>query len=191
MTSGIRIPKDRANARYIIKNALKGQGHAQAIFEITEAVDSTKGQYKYQSADTALVMQVIESVVPGGAEKFIREELFAPLGIDFYVWQEDLSGLPKAAAGSSLRSRDMLKVGQLVLNQGRWKGDAHYGYFWWYESYEVSGKTYLSKQGRGAGGQFIIILPDIDVVAVITAHNKGMGGMLNQVCTALITAFSK
>jgi hypothetical protein len=49
----------------------------------------------------------------------------------------------------------------------------------------------LSKQGRGAGGQFIIILPDIDVVAVITAHNKGMGGMLNQVCTALITAFSK
>ena len=212
MTSGIRIPKDRANARYIIKNALKGQGHAQAIFEITEAVDSTKGQYKYQSADTALVMQVIESVVPGGAEKFIREELFAPLGIDFYVWQEDLSGLPKAAAGSSLRSRDMLKVGQLVLNQGRWKGEqfipadfidratsplvktkgnAHYGYFWWYESYEVSGKTYLSKQGRGAGGQFIIILPDIDVVAVITSHNKGMGGMLNQVCTALITAFSK
>lgn len=210
MCSGIRMPKDRIlNAAK--KGSMNGRAHAQALFSLSDPINNLSKQYKYQSADTILVMQVIDSVVPGGAEKFIREELFGPMGIDFYNWEKDLSGLPKAAAGSSLRSRDMLKVGHIVLNDGKWmgeqlipreyleratsplvntRGNAKYGYFWWSESYEVDGKTYLSKQGRGAGGQFLIILPEIEVVAVLTAHNKGMGGILNQTCQALIKTFS-
>jgi hypothetical protein len=54
----------------------------------------------------------------------------------------------------------------------------------------VDGKIYKSKQGRGAGGQLLIILREIEVVAVLTAHNKGMGGILNQTCQALIKTFS-
>ena len=122
MCSGIRMPK------YRILNAAKngsinGRAHAQALFSLSDPINSSSKEYKYQSADTILVMQVIESVVPGGAEKFIREELFRPMGIDFYNWEKGLSGLPRAAAGSSLRSRDMLKVGQLVLNHGEWMGE--------------------------------------------------------------------
>ncbi|HAF58455.1 MAG TPA: serine hydrolase [Opitutae bacterium] len=210
MCSGIRMPK------YRILNAAKngsinGRAHAQALFSLSDPINSSSKEYKYQSADTILVMQVIESVVPGEAEKFIREELFGPMDIDFYNWEKGLSGLPRAAAGSSLRSRDMLKVGHLVLNDGEWmgeqlipreyleratsplvdtRGNAKYGYFWWSENYEVDGKIYKSKQGRGAGGQFLIILPEIEVVAVLTAHNKGMGGILNQTCQALIKTFS-
>ena len=210
MCSGIRMPKDRIlNAAK--KGSVNGGAHAQALFSLSDPINNSSKEYKYQSADTILVMQVIDSVVPGGAEKFIREELFGPMDIDFYNWGKDLSGLPKAAAGSSLRSRDMLKVGHLVLNDGKWmgeqlipreyleratsplvktRGSAKYGYFWWSENYEVDGKIYKSKQGRGAGGQLLIILPEIEVVAVLTAHNKGMGGILNQTCQALIKTFS-
>ena len=210
MCSGIRMPKDRIlNAAK--KGNVNGGAHVQALFSLSDPINNSSKEYKYQSADTILVMQVIDSVVPGGAEKFIREELFGPMDIDFYNWGKDLSGLPKAAAGSSLRSRDMLKVGHLVLNDGKWmgeqlipreyleratsplvktRGSAKYGYFWWSENYEVDGKIYKSKQGRGAGGQLLIILPEIEVVAVLTAHNKGMGGILNQTCQALIKTFS-
>jgi CubicO group peptidase (beta-lactamase class C family) len=210
MCSGIRMPKDRIlNAAK--KGNVNGRAHAQALFSLSDPINNSSKEYKYQSADTILVMQVIDSVVPGGAEKFIREELFGPMDIDFYSWGKNLSGLPKAAAGSSLRSRDMLKVGHLILNDGKWmgeqlipreyleratsplvktRGSAKYGYFWWSENYEVDGKIYKSKQGRGAGGQLLIILPEIEVVAVLTAHNKGMGGILNQTCQALIKTFS-
>ena len=57
-------------------------------------------------------------------------------------------------------------------------GKSSYGYFWWVEDFEAGGKTYHGKQGRGAGGQFIFMFPELDLVVVVTAHNKGMGTLL-------------
>lgn len=42
----------------------------------------------------------------------------------------------------------------------------------------VGDKNYLCKSGRGAGGQFILMIPALDLIMVITAHQKGMGKML-------------
>jgi CubicO group peptidase (beta-lactamase class C family) len=158
-------------------------------------------------------MQVLEAVVPGTAEDFIREQLLQPMSIRNYGWQEDLSGFPKAAAGSSFLSRDMIKMGLLTLNQGTWKGQQHlpsafvkkattpllfkgttgsdYGYFWWYQERQVKDKKYPCIQGRGAGGQFIFVFPTLDLVAVVTAHNQGMGKMLRDLPEILIPAFSE
>ena len=132
------------------------------------------------------------------------------MGVCNYHWQADTSGLPKSAAGSSFRSRDMLKMGLLAMNEGKWQGEqlipvefvtratspirrtygkSSYGYFWWTEDYEIGGKQYHCKQGRGAGGQFIFMFPEIDLVAVVTAHNKGMGNMLRTLPQKLIPAF--
>ena len=155
-------------------------------------------------------MQVLEAVVPGSAKDFIRNELWGRMGVSSYHWQDDISGLPKSAAGSSVRSRDMLKMGMLVMNNGKWKnqqlipaeyveratsplrqtyGKSHYGYFWWGEDVEVGEKTYRCKQGRGAGGQFIFMFPELDLIAVATAHNQGMGNMLHTLPQKLIPAF--
>jgi CubicO group peptidase (beta-lactamase class C family) len=136
-----------------------------------------------------------------------------PMGIINYGWVEDLSGFPKAAAGSSFLSRDMIKMGLLTLNQGTWKGQQHlpsafvkkattpllfkgttgsdYGYFWWYQERQVKDKKYPCIQGRGAGGQFIFVFPTLDLVAVVTAHNQGMGKMLRDLPDILIPAFSE
>jgi CubicO group peptidase (beta-lactamase class C family) len=158
-------------------------------------------------------MQVLEAVVPGTAEAFIREQLLKPMHISNYGWQEDLSGFPKAAAGSSLLSRDMIKMGLLTLNQGKWRGQQHlpsafvkkattpllfngttdtdYGYFWWHQVRKVKDKKYPCIQGRGAGGQFIFVFPTLDLVASVTSHNQGMGKMLRDLPEILIPAFSE
>ena len=169
---------------------MKGQRQAEMILNSARRV---KGQYKYQGSDPLLVMQVVEAVVPGTAEDFIKKEVLGRLGISEYAWQPELSGLPKAAAGSSLRSRDMLKLGLLVANGGKWNDEqlwsaefirkavspiytnkvGHtYGYFWWGSEMELSGKKHRCISARGAGGQFIFILPTLDLIVVVTSHNK-------------------
>ena len=210
MSSGIRLDPDKAAELRKSPEQLKSQAQIQAYLENSEPIPPAPRIFKYQASDPAITMQVLESVVPGSAKDFIRKELWARLGVDNYQWQPDISGLPKSAAGSSIRSRDMLKMGLLVLNNGKWKGEqlipaefvqratnpicktggqSSYGYFWWTQDYEIAGRTYHSKQGRGAGGQFIFMFPALDLIAIVTAHNKGMGNMLRTLPQKLIPAF--
>jgi CubicO group peptidase (beta-lactamase class C family) len=210
MSSGIRVQPDKVKLLRKSPERLRGQGQIQAYLQHSDPIPPAPRKFKYQASDPALAMQVIEAVVPGTAEDFIREELLGRLGINNYGWQADTSGLPKSAAGSSFLSRDMLKMGMLVLNKGKWQGKqlipadyikratspitlsygkSFYGYFWWVEDFEVAGKTYHCMQGRGAGGQFIFMFPELDLIAVVTAHNKGMGTMLRSLPQKLIPAF--
>jgi CubicO group peptidase (beta-lactamase class C family) len=215
MRSGIRLPKKKIGEIIQRPSLLRGQGQARAYLQFSQDLpvlsDSSLQPFKYQSSDTVLTMQVLEAVVPGTAEAFIREQLLKPMHISNYGWQEDLSGFPKAAAGSSLLSRDMIKMGLLTLNQGKWRGQQHlpsafvkkattpllfngttdtdYGYFWWHQVRKVKDKKYPCIQGRGAGGQFIFVFPTLDLVASVTAHNQGMGKMLRQLPEVLIQAF--
>lgn len=210
MSSGIRLNPDKTAQLRNSPAKLKGQAQIQAYLDNSEPIAAAPRAFKYQASDPAITMQVIESVVPGTAKDFIHKEFWGRLGVDNYHWQPDISGLPKSAAGSSVRSRDMLKVAQLVLNQGVWNGEqlipaefvqratspickagrqSSYGYFWWTQDYEIAGRTYHCKQGRGAGGQFIFMFPALDLIAIVTAHNKGMGEMLQALPKQLIPAF--
>lgn len=210
MSSGIRLDQDEVNLLRQQPELLKGQGQIQAYLEYSDPIPPAPREFKYQASDPAITMQVLEAVVPGSAENFIRDELWGRMGVRNYHWQADTSGLPKSAAGSSFRSRDMLKMGMLVLNKGIWQGtqlipavfveratsplkhsyaESCYGYFWWVQDIEVDGENYRCKQGRGAGGQFIFMFPNLDLIAVVTAHNKGMGNMLQKLPRKLIVAF--
>jgi len=44
---------------------------------------------------------------------------------------------------------------------------------------------------RGAGGQFIFMFPELDLVTVITSHDKGMGDMLKTLPQQIIPAFTQ
>ena len=210
MTSGIRLDADKANFLRQQPGRLQGQRQIQAYLEHSTPISPAPREFKYQASDPSIAMQVLEAVVPGSAKDFIRNELWGRMGVSSYHWQDDISGLPKSAAGSSVRSRDMLKMGMLVMNNGKWQnqqlipakfveratsplrqtyGKSHYGYFWWGEDVEVGEKTYRCKQGRGAGGQFIFMFPELDLIAVATAHNQGMGNMLHTLPQKLIPAF--
>jgi len=199
MHSGIRI--DQEKAKELMKNPglLKGQGQIQTYLTHSAPIPPMPREFKYQGSDPSMTMQVLEAVVPGTARDFIEKEVLAKLGIRNFGWQDDISELPKSAAGSSMRSRDMLKWGLLVMNKGEWKGEqlvpaefvkratsrihtnkqgTSYGFFWWRHDAPVGDKTFDCMSGRGAGGQFIMMFPELDLIAVVTSHNKGMGDML-------------
>lgn len=212
MGSGIRIDKEKARELMKHRELLKGQGQIEAYMANSTPIPPAPREFKYQGADPSMTMQVLEAVVPGTAKDFIDKELLKPLGIVNYAWQDDISGLPKAAAGCSFRSRDMLKFGMLVANEGKWndeqlvpakfveqatgrlhtnEGGTSYGYFWWRADMKVGDKSYDCKSGRGAGGQFILMLPELDLIIVTTSHNKGMGKTLENTPKHLLPAFIK
>lgn len=191
-------------------DALKGQGQVQTYLQHSAPVPKASRQFNYQGADPCLVMQVLEASVPGSARRFIEKELLRRMGIRNFAWQDDVSGLPKSAAGSSMRSRDMIKWGMLTMSGGQWNGkqlipqefvtkavsrlhtnpqSTSYGFFWWRENMVAGGRKIDCISGRGAGGQFILMFPELKLIAVITAHNKGMGNSLKTFPKHVLPAF--
>ena len=144
--------------------------------------------WNYSGGDVALLGAIIQKASGKTLEEFAREALFTPLGIADPEWSFMTNGDAAAASGLRLRSRDMAKLGQLVLADGMWEGKpvvpaewlrelmrprfpteyGHYGYLWWISSYGAVTKTVDSVEASGLGGQRIIVLPKLDMVVVFT-----------------------
>jgi CubicO group peptidase (beta-lactamase class C family) len=122
MRSGIRISKEQEEEFEKNPAQLKGQGRIQAVLEHSAPITAESQHFLYQG-DAMLVMQVIDAVVPGTAEDFIKNELFGKMGITNYNWLIEVSGLPDAGTESSITSRAMVKMGTLVMNKGKWTGE--------------------------------------------------------------------
>ena len=210
MRSGIRIPQ---NVQQQIRSDTaknEGQHQVQMFFERTAPIPSAPREFKYQGIDPAMTMQVLEAVVPGSADNFLEKELLEKLKITHLHWPDDINGLPKSAAGSSMRSRDMMKWGLLVRQHGQSNGEQlipsefmkqatsplcepsetnSYGFFFWQNNAEVGETKTECITCRGAGGQFIFFFPKRDVIAVVTSHNKGMGPLLKTLPSRVLPSF--
>lgn len=121
MTTGIRVSSENKKK---IRNdpKLKGQKLVQALFEHSTPITAEAQMFKY-SDGPELVMQVIGAVVPGTAQDFIKNEFLDKMGITNYDWPTTVSGLPKSGGSVSITSRDMVKLGTLAMNKGRWQGE--------------------------------------------------------------------
>ena len=210
MRSGIRIPQ---NVQQQIRSDTaknQGQHQVQMFFERTAPIPSAPREFKYQGIDPAITMHVLEAVVPGTAQTFLKKELLEKLKITQFHWPDDINGLPKSAAGSSMRSRDMMKWGLLVRQHGQYNGEQlippefmkqatsplcepsetnSYGFFFWQNNAEVGETKTECITCRGAGGQFIFFFPKADVIAVVTSHNKGMGPLLKTLPSVVLPSF--
>lgn len=149
----------------------------------------------YCSGGVAVVGRVTENAVHAKLPDFAQAHLFAPLGISRadWVWNYDLTNQDKEYSQIHLRPRDMLKLGILFANGGRWQGrqvisefwvrasiaehshvdNVSYGYFWWRPWLNVdlpSGVQHVDViSAQGNGGQKIYLVPQFDLVAVFTA----------------------
>ena len=210
MRSGIRIPQNVQQQIRADTAENHGQHQVQKFFEHTAPIADRPREFKYQGIDPAITMQVLEAVVPGAAENFLKKELLEKLNISEFQWPEDINGLPKSAAGSSMRSRDMMKWGLLVRQQGKFNGEQlipadyieqatsalcspsetnSYGFFFWQNVAEIGETKQECVTCRGAGGQFIFFFPKRDVIAVVTSHNKGMGPLLKTLPNKVLPFF--
>ena len=212
MRSGIRISKNIQNQIRSDTANTQGQHQVQMFFERTALITSAPREFKYQGIDPAITMQVLEAVVPGSAQNFLKQELLEKLSISEFQWPDDISGLPKSAAGSGMCSRDMIKWGLLVSQKGRFNGEQlipsafidratsalcapsdtnSYGFFFWQHAAMVGQTQTTCITCRGAGGQFIFLFPKQDVIVVVTSHNKGMGPLLKTLPPRVLPVFEQ
>ena len=168
-------------------------------YVLERPVATTPGtKFVYNSGISLMLGEIIYKASGLKADKFAGRYLFSPLGITNYVWGKAPNGVVNTLGGLALRPRDMAKIGCLFLNGGRWQGKQivsekwvkestqqqvgagqlptwfladGYGYQWWLGSFHVRGQVVKSYSARGRGGQFIIVLPTLQVVAVFTGWN--------------------
>jgi len=152
--------------------------------------------FHYNSGTSFLLSEIIKRSSGISLEQFAEQFLFAPLQITSYRWANSRNTHNTInAAGLYLRPRDMAKLGQLFLQDGMWNSNrivsgqwtkassaesihfltVHpplpnfingYGYQWWVGKFNTLTDVYCA---AGWGGQFIMVLPDVNTVIVFTA----------------------
>ena len=147
--------------------------------------------FVYNSGATELLAYLIWKATGKQADDYAKEHLFAPLGIDFY-WKRTPMGLADTEGGLYLKPRDLAKIGYLYLNDGVWDGTRilppgwvrdstrwsvatdensyGYGYKWWV----ISRKGPNAREAYAAwgyGGQLLIVVPELELIAVFTGWN--------------------
>jgi len=184
MCSGIRV--DRALKGFTVNR----RNHAQLLLSQTQPIPEHRA-FKYDGVNTHLLVHVLYNAAGMDLDEFVGRYIFGPMGIKNYRFGKDRCGLCKGAAGMRLTSRDMLKIGLMVMHGGTWNGKRilnrdwierstavhanrdkphQYGYFWWSHEIVLNGRKYRVRSARGAGGQFIFMLPEFDLVAVFTSY---------------------
>ena len=144
-------------------------------------------RFVYSSGISIVLGEIIHKASGLRADEFAERHLFAPLGIRHYHWERYPNQVVQTGGGLSLRPRDMAKIGSLVLNGGRWRGtqivseawvresicqqapDLPYGYQWWQLGDPPRPAAAYGALGRG--GQLIIVVPESDMVAVVSGWN--------------------
>jgi CubicO group peptidase (beta-lactamase class C family) len=150
--------------------------------------DPPGARFYYNGGNPYVLSALITKKAGRDALDFARDELFKPLGISSVRWGEaDAQGVTDGESGLYLAPHDMAKLGYLYLHQGSWDGQQiipsswvdrvkegpvtatdgyHYANLWW--SLPDRGAF----MARGRHSQIILVLPKLDVVAVITGALK-------------------
>jgi CubicO group peptidase (beta-lactamase class C family) len=161
----------------------------------------------YCSGGVAVVGRMVENAVHMKLPDFAQANLFAPLGIKRgdWFWNYDLTNANKEYSQIHLRPRDMLKLGMMYANGGRWQGrqivssawvkaalaeqshvdNTSYGYFWWRPWLNVDMPNAPASSAprrvdmmaaQGNGGQKIYLLPQYDFIGVFTGGDYNSDG---------------
>jgi len=159
--------------------------------------DSPGSGFTYNSAAVHLLGVLIEEAVGEPLPAFAARELFQPLGISSVEWEPMSDGFVNGGSGIDLRARDLARLGQLYLQDGvsggrrilpeGWVAEATRPWFSWRATFGALGRyTYGElwwvSEGRpetaflawGYGGQFIYVVPALDLVVVTTTEWTGL-----------------
>lgn len=157
-------------------------------------IDKPGTQAYYCSGGVAVVGRLIENEVHMRLPDYAQAMLFGPLGIsrNDWRWNYNLTNADKEYSQIHLRPRDMLKLGILFLDGGRWHGrqiiskswvqtslaehshvdNVSYGYFWWRHMFTVKmpggQQRVVIDAAQGNGGQKIYVSPQYRLAAVFT-----------------------
>ena len=146
----------------------------------------------YCTAGINLIGGAIQRKTGESLIRFFQEEFADPLGISYYQMNLSPTEEPYMGGGIRLRPRDFLKLGQVYLDGGLWKGtrlvsedwveqsggpqsslyrEGDYGFGWWRQSFDVKGQVVDTFFASGNGGQMLFVVPQLDMTVMIQAGN--------------------
>jgi hypothetical protein len=183
MTSGIAWREGAYTPDESIIQMYRAKDHTQ--FVLDQPMANRPGSwFTYNGGAPYVLSALITRRTGRSALKLAKDRLFEPLGISSFRWSRtDEQGVTDGESGLYLEPRDMAKIGYLYLHGGVWDGQRiipasfvdrvregpveaaegfHYANLWW------SRPERHAFMARGRHSQLILVLPDVDVVAVMT-----------------------
>jgi CubicO group peptidase (beta-lactamase class C family) len=170
----------------------------QVAFVMARQMTAQPGErFEYGSGTIHLASVALTRACGTSTSAFAHAQLFAPLGIPARSWETDRQGYSNGGAGLLLTPRDMLAIGAMVLDGGRYLGrqivsanwvqamtrmqiatppgsaTRAYGYGWWVGQTQAGDAFCLA---NGWGGQFIFVVPATGLVVTTAASTVGLPG---------------
>lgn len=160
--------------------------------------------FYYGNLNSHLVAVALSRRLQVPLAQFARDELFGPLGIERFDWATGEDGIPNGASELRIAMPDLLRIGRMMCDGGRWNGQQvvpqafvqeatsrkihsdipprgrqelwGYGYLWWTAS--TPGEDLPAYFASGYGGQYIYVVPALDLVVVATTDqvSRQVGG---------------
>jgi CubicO group peptidase (beta-lactamase class C family) len=163
----------------------------------------------YCSMQPHLALAMLQEATHQSPLRFFDRLVAGPMQITNYSWPLDTNGRPYGGGSVALRARDFMKFGQLMLDGGVWHGrrildasyaravatpqyhlrNIYYSDLWWIEYYPYKGRKVLGFSARGAGGQLVFVIPELDLVVTTMGgnySNRRGGRYLNNLIAAAI-----
>lgn len=150
-------------------------------------VTNIDGRMVYSTGTSHLLSVIITKASGMSTKAFAEHYLFSPMGIEVGGWDRDPQGYYMGGNNMALKPADLLKIGQMLIDDGVWEGERiiskewikdsfktytysnynpyGYGYQWWNKA--TAGYTTFFAWGHG--GQYIMMIPELDAVVVMTS----------------------
>ena len=152
-------------------------------------IDEPGTRVEYSTGTSHLLSAILTKATKKSTWQFAQEELAKPLGFTLVKWLQDPQGIYFGGNEMLMTPRQMIRFGELYENNGRigdrevirkewvekaddgvgrsrWGSDREYGYGFWIRDFA----GHRSYYAWGYGGQFIFIIPDLDLVVVTTSR---------------------
>lgn len=184
-------------AQFILDLPIRGRMHVGQKVE----APPYRRYFSYCTGGVFTLSEVLQKATGVPTDRFAQEKLFGPLGIANVEWVYSPLNVPQTGGGLQLTSRDLLKIAQLYLDGGQWRGKrivseawvkastaphaqideaTDYGYLWWLKSFKTGDKSYPAFFMSGNGGNKVVAIPSLDMAVVITSTNYNTRGMHEQ-----------
>lgn len=195
MSSGLDWNETYSNPFSVTTKAYYGTNLNKLVLK-SRSIKPPKEKFEYNTASPQLLSIILKTVTNKTLSEYTSEKLWKPLGAkNNATWSLDQkNGSEKAATFFNSNARDYARLGQLILNKGKWNGkqiisenylhDAltpalylvdeknnpvdFYGYQWWICNYNDTMVYYA----RGILGQYIISIPEKNIVIVRLGHKR-------------------
>ena len=173
----------------------------------------------YNNMGTYMLSAIVQKVTGEKVVDYLKPRLFDPLCIEGATWQESPQGINTGGWGLYLKTEDLAKMGQLILQGGKWNGKQLISSEWiaeatakhidcrpagwrpeqitfkaedsdWLQGYcyQMWRCRHGAVRADGANGQYIIVMPEQNVVIAMTANIQDMQGEINLVWEHLLPA---